>query len=98
MAKGQRISPLVVQEALASGDDRFLDLLHQLGDRKGLIALIDRWQKDFRPWARELVLKYLDGPVDAPDHRLILKRLFKHAEASRDDERMGAFMALFDRL
>jgi hypothetical protein len=98
MAKGQRISPLVVQEALASGDDRFLDLLHQLGDPKAIISLIDRWQKDFRPWARELILKYLDGPIDAPDHRLILKRLFKHAEANRDDERMGAFMALFDRL
>src|SRR5258706_11175244 len=98
MAKGQRTSPLVVQEALASGDDRFLDLLHQLGDPKAIISLIDRWQKDFRRWARELVLKYLDGPINAPDHRLIIKRLFKSAEASGDHERMGAFMALFDRL
>src|SRR5258706_7230585 len=98
MAKGQRISPLIVQEALASGDDRFLDLLHQLGDPKAIISLIDRWQKDFRPWARELALKYLDGPVNARDHRLVIKRLFRSAEASGDHERMGAFMALFDRL
>jgi hypothetical protein len=98
MAKGQRISPLVVQEAFASGDDRFLDMLHQVRDGKAIIALIDRWQKDFRPWARELVLTYLEGPLNGADDRLILKRLFKHAEANRDDERMGAFMALFDRL
>ena len=38
MAKGQRISPLIVQEALASGDDRFLDLLHQLGAASGALV------------------------------------------------------------
>jgi len=98
MAKGQRISPLVVQEALASGDDRFLELLRQVDDGKAVVSLVERWQKDFRPWAREQMLAFLDGSLDGPVDRLIVKRLFKRAEADRDDALMGAFMACFDRL
>ena len=98
MAKGQRISPLVVQEALASGDARFLELLRQVDDGKAVASLVERWQKDFRPWAREQMLAFLDGALDGPVDRLIVKRLFKRAEADRDDALMGAFMACFDRL
>jgi hypothetical protein len=44
------------------------------------------------------MLAFLDGPLDGPVDRLIVKRLFKFAEAARDDALVGAFMACFDRL
>jgi len=73
-------------------------LLRQVDDGKAVVSLVERWQKDFRPWAREQMLAFLDGSLDGPVDRLIVKRLFKRAEADRDDALMGAFMACFDRL
>lgn len=90
---------MVVQEALASGEgDRFLELVRQLVEGKSLVPLVERWIKDHRPWAQEQFLKLLDGPLDQPADRLIVKRLFKAAEGRQDHEIVGACMACFDRL
>src|SRR5688500_16755962 len=92
-----RVSPLVVQEALASGAASFPYLLRQL-DPKHLPAIIDRWKRDFRPWAREQVIAFADRPPVTRHDRLIAKRLFKHFEEAGDHEVVGAFLCAFDRL
>jgi hypothetical protein len=63
-----------------------------------LAGLADRWKKDPRPWAREQVFAYLGLPMDCQGHHPVVKRLFKHAEASHDHELMAAFLVAFDRL
>src|SRR5436190_14079370 len=98
MAKGPpRISPLVVQEAFAAGSPSFVLLLRQV-EPKQLPAIIDRWTKDFRPWAREQAIAFADAPPIARDDRLIVKRLFKHFEEAGDHGVVGAFMVAFDRM
>jgi hypothetical protein len=88
----------VLAELYDSGNASFLDLLlkHQ-GSFKPYLALIERWKKDSRPWARRLKIEFaLDGIVSS-DGRVIFKRLFKQAWADRDHELMGAFMIRLDR-
>ena len=65
---------------------------------KRLAWLADKWKTDPRPWARQQILRYLEGPLDRPGHEPIIKRMFKHAEAKQDDELMAAFLVAFDRL
>jgi hypothetical protein len=99
MAKGKGPSVLVVQEALAAGDaPRFLDLFDQLADGKDAIQIVNRWKTDFRPWAREQLIAYLEADPPRPYYRLVAKRFFKHAEEKGDDALVGWFMAHFDRL
>jgi hypothetical protein len=40
---------------------------------------------------------YLNRPLNAYRHEVLVKRLFKMAEAAADDEIMGCFLVLFDR-
>ena len=91
-------SPLVIEEYLASGDDRFLAALRDLHDPKKLAPIADRWKKDHRPWTREQIFRYLDLPMNVLGHETVVKRLFKHAEEADDVELMGAFAVAFDRL
>jgi len=102
MAKGKAgggISPLIVEEAFAAGDDRFLDLFAQLADGKDATRIVDKWKRDFRPWARDQLYKFFDGGAKPTGYeRLVAKRFFKHAEDKGDDERVGYFLAKFDRL
>src|SRR5262245_51231889 len=93
-----RGSTLLVDESFASGDDRFIEHLRAVTQPKYLAGLADRWKKDPRPWAREQVLRYLEFPMDRPGHQPVVKRLFKQAEANKDDELMAAFLVAFDRL
>src|SRR3954470_8919377 len=96
-AKGG-VSLLIVEEAFAAGDDRFCDLFAQLADGKAATRMVDRWKRDFRPWAREQLHKFFDATKHTGYERLVAKRFFKHAEEKGDDERVGFFMAKFDRL
>lgn len=89
---------MVVEEALASGDSRFVELIRACEDGKGLARIVERWKKDFRPWAREQIFAYLKEPMNRPNHHVVVKRLFKHAYVNGDDEVVGAFMVAFDRL
>ncbi len=91
-------SGLALQEYFDTGDDRFLDELRATEAPRRLAALAERWKRDPRPWARAMVFAYLEQPFDRPGHEPLVRRLFKHAEAERDAELMGAFLAAFDRL
>lgn len=100
MAKGssQPGSTLMLDEYFSSGDDRFVQELRNISAPKKLASVVDRWKAEPRPWARRQIIEYLGQPLDCPGHEVVVKRLFKHAEAAGDDELMAAFMAAFDRL
>jgi hypothetical protein len=94
----ERASLLLVDECFARADGGFLDALRKVTSPKFLAALADRWKKDSRPWARVQILAYLELPLDSVGHQPLVKRLFKDAEARRDDELMAAFLVAFDTL
>jgi hypothetical protein len=91
-------SSLMLDEHFGCGDDRFLGEVLASASAARLAALAERWAKDERPWARRMLLAYLDDGCDRPHHKPLVKRLFKHAEAAGDDEAMAHFLAAFDRL
>src|SRR3954471_21232065 len=95
--QSQPISPLVLDEYFAAGDDRFLPALRAFHEPKKLASIADRWKKDHRPWARQQILNYLDLPLDAAGHEPVVKHLFKWAEEQKDDELMAACAVAFDR-
>ncbi len=90
-------SILLLEEYFSTGDPRFLKELRNASAAKKLGAFAERWFKDSRPWARERMKEYLDRPIDLPDHKPLVKRLFKLAEAAGDDRAMAWFLAAFDR-
>jgi hypothetical protein len=92
------ISTLQVDEAFATQDDQFVERVRLVASPKYLAGLADRWKRDARPWAREQIFRYLALPMDRPGHHPLVKRLFKQAEANRDDELMAEFVVAFDRL
>lgn len=98
MAKGDRISPLMIDEAFSSQDEKFLEMLRSFRDPKRLATLAERWARDHRPWARQQLITYLRAQLETPGHEPLVKRMFKSAEALRDDELMAEFMVRFDRL
>lgn len=61
-------------------------------------AFAAKWLADPRPWAREQLLAYIADGCDRPGHRTLVKRLYKGAEARRDDELVVRFALAFDRL
>ncbi len=91
-------STLLIDELFSRQDGEFIERLREVRSAKYLAALADRWKLDPRPWAREQVIAYLALPMDRPGHHPLVKRLFKHAEAQRDDELMAHFLVAFDRL
>jgi hypothetical protein len=91
-------STLIVDESFAQQDDQFIERLRSVRSPKYLAGIADRWKRDPRPWARVQVFKYLEMPLDRPGHHPVVKRLFKQAEAARDDELLAAFLVAFDRL
>lgn len=91
-------SSLMLEEHFAAGDDRFLGELAACMHAHKLAALAEPWAKDARPWARRMLLAYIDDGCDRPHHKALVKRLFKLVEAAGDDEAMGHFQVAFDRL
>jgi hypothetical protein len=98
MAKQPPISSLLLDEAFAKQDERFVEILRAFQQPKQLAVFTDRWIRDHRPWAREQLFKYLDQPLNVAGHEPVIKRWFKHAEQSHDDELMAKFTAVLDRL
>jgi hypothetical protein len=91
-------SALLIDEYFAAGDPRFVDeVLHFAGIAK-LASLASPWFVDARPFARTALLTYIDDGCDRPMHKALVKRLFRLAESSGDDEVMAHFMVAFDRL
>ena len=91
-------STLLLDEAFAAGDERFFEALVESTAAKKLKSLADPWYGDTRPFARKMLLRYLDDGCDRPHHRALVKGLFKLAELNEDDEAMGHFLVAFDRL
>lgn len=89
---------LALEEHFASGDDRFLGEVLASSAAGKLGALAEKWGKDARPWARRMLLAYIDDGCDRPHHKPLVKRLYKLVEAAGDDEAMAHFLVAFDRL
>ncbi len=97
MEAAGKISPLLLDEYFAAADDRFLPALRNFHDPKRISAIADKWKRDHRHWTRDLIFQYLLLPFDVPGHQPIIKRLFKHAEQTRDTDLVAAFAVAFDR-
>lgn len=97
-SKDREPPTLLIDELFARQDGQFIEKLREVRSAQYLAALADRWKRDPRPWAREQLIAYLSLPLDRPGHHPLVKRLFKHAEAQRDDELMAYFLVAFDRL
>lgn len=91
-------SALLIDAYFAAGDQRFIDELLQFDGVKKLAALAKPWFEDPRPFARRMLLAYVDDGCDRPGHKALAKRLFKLAEAEKDHELLGRFLVAFDRL
>lgn len=91
-------SSLLLDEWFAAADDRFLGEVCASHAAHRLGALAERWFRDERPWARRMLLAYIDDGCDRAGHKALVKRLYKLAEAAGDDEAMAHFLAAFDRL
>jgi len=91
-------APVLIEEYFLQRSPLFLDALLRCEDDPWLAAFAKRWAEDLRPWAREQLFGYVDDGCDRRNHRPLVKRLFKHAERSEDDELMAAFLVAFDRM
>jgi hypothetical protein len=91
-------SSLLLDEAFAAGEESFFAELVASTAAKKLRAFADPWYGDVRPFARKMLLRYIDDGCDRPHHRGLVKMLFKLAELNEDDEAMGHFLVAFDRL
>jgi hypothetical protein len=79
------------------GDVAFVAELRCVHDAERLAGFAARWLADNRPAARQLLIEYLSGPLNAYRHEALVKRLFKGAEKAGDDTLMGLFLVAFDR-
>lgn len=95
MTQPQRGSTVLLGEFFASGDPRFLDELLALDEPRALAALVERWKRDPRPFARAMQLRYVSGPWPR-GHNVVVKRLYKEAERRGDRELLAAFLHRFD--
>lgn len=87
----------LVHDLLAVGDLTAVAVLRRIHDADALGHFAAEWYHHPNPAARRVLLAYLDQPLNAPRHEALVKRLFKLAEATGDDEVMGRFLVLFDR-
>jgi cell division septum initiation protein DivIVA len=93
-----RATAAEIEEHLKAGDERFLGILLNARCESAWRGLAWRWYTDKRPFARGMLLRYIDDGCDRPHHRLLVKRLLALAEEAGDDEAMGHFMVAYDRL
>ena len=80
-----------------AGDPAFVDQMRQVHDPEVLKSLAARWAADARLGARSLLRAYFDRPLNAYGHEVLVKRLFKAAEAAGDDEALAWMMTALDR-
>jgi hypothetical protein len=87
----------IAREQFAKGEARFVDTLRGIADPDRLGEFAREWYSDPRPEARRLLHLYLGHPLNALRHEPLVKRLFKLAEAARDDATMAHFLVALDR-
>lgn len=95
--KANSASLLVIEELLERGDAGFVDELRSFANADQLASIAARWYALKGPPARNLLLRYLELPLNAYRHEPLVKRLFKLAEAAQDDAVMARFLVAFDR-
>jgi hypothetical protein len=88
---------LLLDELRERSDPAFVDELRRSSDADRLGALAARWYGDQRPESRRLLLEYLRRPLNSFRHEALVKRLFKLAESTGDDEAMAHFLTALDR-
>ena len=93
---GQNSSPIPL-ELFEAGDPGFVDALRLCHDPDALGKFALDWINDARPHARQFLFDYLERPLNAFRHEVLIKRLFKRAEERGDDALMARFLVLFDR-
>ncbi|MFT3839999.1 MAG: hypothetical protein QM723_23630 [Myxococcaceae bacterium] len=91
-------SSLLIDEYLSAGDDRLLGELLTSTDGAKAGSVLLKLYDDARPFARKLLLGYVDDGCARSTHRAAVKRLFKLAEQKHDDELVAHFAVAFDRL
>ncbi|MGE3542826.1 MAG: hypothetical protein AB7L28_02810, partial [Kofleriaceae bacterium] len=91
-------STVLAQEYWTAGDDRFVGELMRIDSAKWLASRAELWANDKRPWARRTMLAYILAGCDQPEHKALVKRLYKHVEAASDDAAIAHFMVAFDQL
>lgn len=95
--KPHRSSLLLIEELLVRGDPGFLEELRAFADADQLASFATRWYSQKGPPACDLLLRYLDQPLNAYRHEPLVKRLYKLAEAAQDDVVMARLLVAFDR-
>ncbi len=91
-------SSLMLDEWYEAGDERFVDEVLASRSPAKLKSLAAKWYADARPFARTALFAYLDHGLATPDHRALVKGLFKAAESAKDDEAMAHFLVAVDRV
>ncbi len=86
------------QDLLAAKDPALLEAVLALPDHDAATAFAEIWIQDDSRESRNLLVCYLDQPLETFGQEPIVKRMFKHAEQQRDHEVMAAFLVAFDRL
>ncbi len=87
----------IAGEQFAAGRASFVDTLRGIADPDRLGEFAREWYADHREDARILLHRYLSYPLNALRHEPLVKRLFKLAEAARDDATMAHFLVALDR-
>jgi hypothetical protein len=87
----------LAEELLERGDSAFVAELRRITDANRLGDFASRWHADRRPSSRRLLFEYLAQPLNSYRHEALVKRLFKLAEKTEDDELMARFLVAFDR-
>lgn len=87
-----------LEQAFASEDDGFVAELLRFRKVEKAASFSKNWLEDARPYARRMLLAYIDDGCDRVGHKALVKRLLKKAEQAADDEVMAHFMVAFDRL
>lgn len=91
-------STIALTTYFEAGDPRFLAEVQRSDAALVLGNLALRWLGDRRPELRRMLLEYVDGGLERPNHQPLVKRLFKGAEAARDHELMAHLLVACDRL
>jgi hypothetical protein len=90
-------SRLMLEACFTAADDRFLDEWVRFSTPEFLAGFLERWLADPRPWARQLVILYLQRPLNMRGHEVVVKRLCRHFLAAGDHEMLAHLMVACDR-
>jgi hypothetical protein len=90
-------SILLLEEYFAAGDPRFRSELLTVNAPKKLGPFAEKWIGDPRAWSRQMLRDFLlDRSFERPQFKPLVKRMYKLAEAAKDDRIMAWFLVAGD--